>query len=111
MKRPVRIETKESAGGLSVEADGSLKKLAPTLWEFLTHDKYDDGSDRVTGTCLLLKDDGVIKAWLNDKDVDKSCWISGDSWDGLLRAAEKALNDPGTAWRTNKPYTGKKGKK
>lgn len=87
---------------------GSLKKLAPTLWEFLTHQKYDDGSPRETGTALIVFDDGCVKACLNDRDCQKNCWVSSTDWDGLLKACEKALNDTGTAWRTVKPFKGGK---
>jgi hypothetical protein len=109
MKRPVYAGDGQGPGKLNDEASGHLKKLAPALWEFLTHDAYEDGEKRETGTMLVMKDDGVLKGWLNDRDNLKTCWVSGDSWDGLLRAAEKVLGDPGAIWKDAKAYDRKKG--
>lgn len=108
MKRPVRIV--EGGGGVKLtdEQAGSLKRLSMALWEFLTHTAYDDGATRQTGTMLVMVDDACLKAWLNDRDCGHTTWVSGDSWDELLKAAGKAINDPGTHWR---PVTDRKPKK
>lgn len=111
MKRPVYAGKEPKAENMPADAAGHLKKLAPQLWEFLTHATYDDGEARQTGTFMVLVDDGVLKGWVNDKDCGKACWVSADSWENLLRAAQKALEDPGTAWRAVKDWkTPKKGK-
>lgn len=84
---------------------GKTDKLAqgyPRLVEFLTLDRWDDGSPRERGTILILAEDDWWKAWCNDKDGDRSLWVSDSTLGGLLAAVDEHLGSPEAVWRPNR---------
>lgn len=101
MQRPT-YDSELLSEGLPDGAGEQLAKASPLLWHFLCDCKWDDGTDRLPGTVLLLFQDGLLKAWLNDKAVRKTCWVSSDTWGGLLKACQKALEGHGGEWRNDK---------
>jgi hypothetical protein len=109
MKKPLTVP---GAGTLPVDPQGGgwLMKVAPTAWEFLTHETWEDGSPRQTGTLMLLSEDGLLKAWVHDREFSRSVWVSGSTLETLLKALEKALAGEATPWRRDRPQ-GRSGKK
>lgn len=106
MKKPdVRAEL--TAGAREAIAS-DLSKRWPTLWEYLSSAKWDDGSVRETSTLMLLVDEGRLKGCLNDRALERSCWVAADSLMGLLESLEAALESGGTDWRARKEYRKKK---
>jgi hypothetical protein len=66
--------------------------------------EYEDGKRRQTATLTLLWEEQVWKCCVNDRDNNRSLWVSGDSISEVIERAEKALHDDSPAWRTYKPY-------
>jgi hypothetical protein len=60
------------------------------------------GEPRETTTLTLFTDQGMLKAFVNDRDNKVSCCVTADSWTGLWAAVEKALTDPSTDWRAKR---------
>lgn len=98
MKRP------ESMGGIGHEhcmtfADEAFIAEYPVLYSYLTDTKWEDGNPRETTTVLLCVDAGVLKAWVNDRALARSAWVSADSLQGLFRTLEAKLATNQLEWR------------
>jgi hypothetical protein len=96
MKRPEPAAG--TAGGSSVR-DDVLHGWLPSLHDHLTESSWDDGKPRKTSTLMLLVENGVWKAWLHDRDRKMNAWVSGEGWEGLLEAVERALSLQTLEWR------------
>lgn len=96
-------------GGFSAPTDEGFQKKYPGLWEFLTTTEYpDDAGKRENGTMLVFCEDSNWKCCLNDRSSESSAWATGASFDQLLKAIEKGLQDGSLDWRVKKPYPAKK---
>lgn len=102
-----------STGSSPQSASYASCKLAerfPTLWEFLTSSKWEDGGERCTGTMTLMAEQGMVKAALNDRDAGASCFVSGRTLSSLLEAVEKGLDGASLEWRVKRDERPKGGK-
>lgn len=79
-----------------------FSKKHPALWEYLTVDRFDDGTARETATLLLFVEDGLVKGCLNDRAGARSCWVSATSMGGLLGLLEEALQSDQAEWRVKR---------
>lgn len=75
----------------------------PSIVGFLRDEKWDDGSPRQTGTILLMCSEGMWKAWVNDKDVKRSAFVSSDSLRGLLDEVNDGIELDNLDWRRDRP--------
>lgn len=85
--------------------------LYPTLMEFLSEDRYDDGSPRRTATVTLFADAGTVKGSLNDRDLDRVAFVSAESLAALLVILEAKLSESSLDWRDNQGKGRGKGRK
>lgn len=106
MKRPDCHTPASSAKSSSAIA--AFGKQFPTLFEYLTHEKWDDGKPRDTSTVSLFIEGGVFKLALNDKDLSRSLYVSASSYADVWVALETALNDSLADWRPWGRHTKKK---
>lgn len=83
----------------------------PALWEYLTRTEYEGGAARTTATLNLSLSEGLIKAALNDRDNERTLWVSGPSIPEVLAALEELLASDKGEWRVNKPWTPGKAQK
>lgn len=79
-----------------------LSEGYPTLLEFLTRQRWDDGKSRVRGTLLVTWSEGRFRAWLNDKDAGRSAWVSQPTLSDLLASLEAGLDADDLEWRKDK---------
>lgn len=77
----------------------------PSLAEFLTSTKYEDGAPRQCPTITVFYDHPLIKVCLNDRDQGVSCWVSSAGLQGAFLALERGLEGDCLEWR--KPPSGK----
>lgn len=104
LKRPSATEA-----GQQVPYDPSkaevckLSKTLPTFCEFLAREAWPDGEPRERGTILLVFQDSRWRAWVNDKDTQRSAWVSAESIQGVLEAVEKGLLNDSLGWRQDRP--------
>lgn len=101
MKKPEAL-TQPKLLGVPAASDDVAGKMIPSLVEWLTEVVWDDGSKRQTGTVMVLAEDGVFKAWLNDRAMNRSCWLSAESLEALLVRVEDTLACGKGEWRVNK---------
>lgn len=75
----------------------------PILFEFLTADKWEDGTSRVPGAFTLFEQGGRLKASLNDKDGGNVAFITLRGSETIWEQLEHALTSDQTDWRENGP--------
>lgn len=81
----------------------TLASQFPALVEYLTLATWPDGTARETATLLLLSEDGLWKACLNDRGNERSGWLSGSTLGGLLGSLEAHLAEDRMEWRRHRP--------
>jgi len=104
VKRPV--DATDSRNLSTVGADPGWSKRWPALCSHLFDNKYDDGTPRVTSTLMILAELGVLKVCLNDRDAERSAWVSGRGVDEALDALEVGLVEDRLDWRARPPSRG-----
>jgi hypothetical protein len=57
---------------------------------------------------MLFSEAGTWKAWLHDRDAAMGCFVTGTTLDGLLEAAEGAVQAGSGDWRPDKKGGGKR---
>lgn len=104
-----RIDRTNGSSGATPAEDVEFGKLYPTLAEYLTAVRWDDGKPREVATMLLVTELGMWKACLNDRANNRSAWFTGVSVSDLLETIDNALEAESAGWRVNKPYGSRKG--
>lgn len=75
----------------------------PSIIAFLADPVWEDGKPRETGTILLLTQDGVWKAWVNDKAGKVSAFVSAASLRDLLDVVNDGIELDQLDWRRDRP--------
>jgi hypothetical protein len=78
----------------------------PTLVEFLTLDRFNDGTPRVPGTVMLFVEDGRLKVCFNDRQEQVVGFVCVDSLETLLDDLEKLLEGDRVEFRVSKAGRG-----
>jgi hypothetical protein len=109
VKRPVQ-PTPEDANENPVFVDpaGVLLRRTPRLCQYLTDNRWEDGSARETSTITVFLDAGRLKLVLSDRALGRSAFVSGMSLEELLDAVEAGLEGDCLEWRTKTWNGGKK---
>lgn len=71
----------------------------PTVWEYVTTQRYEDGKPRKGSKIALFWADGTFKVNLNDEDGKQGAYYSGESWEACLASLEKHLAAGSVMWR------------
>ena len=79
-------------------ATGLMTSL-PAVFEFLSSDRYPDGSPRERSTMTVFVEDGVVKVCLSDRDQARTLWRSARTLEDVLLALELSLQDASADWR------------
>lgn len=77
----------------------SVLSQMPALHEYLTLDRFDDGSPRERSNLLIFCEDGVIKCCLNDRANGCSLWRSGHDLLDVLTGMDGTLQKGTSDWR------------
>ena len=96
---------------LAAACEEGVHASCETLQEFLARSAWDDGTARSPGTLLVCCQDGHWKAWVNDKDGDRTCWVSGVTLAELLELVSQGLDTDTLPWRAAKRPAGAQGKR
>lgn len=93
------------------EAEDVLSREHPALSEYMTLSKWEDGTERETATLLVLWEEGMWKAQVNDRAQGRAAWWSAWTLTGLLQRVEASLAADEVDWRRKREWGGgKKGK-
>jgi hypothetical protein len=101
LRRPTQGAGKLQPGEPAARDDVSAIDY-PTTVEWLTRTVWEDGAKRATGTVMILAEDGVFKAWLHDREAERSCWLSAGSLLDLVAKVEDVLESGGGDWRVDR---------
>lgn len=110
LKRVVAEAGENGGSSRSLESCQFLKGL-PTVAEFLSLSRWEDGASRETGTVTLFFEEGLLKACLNDRDSGSSAFISARTFTSLFQAMEKGLLAGSLEWRQRGAGKAKPGKR
>ena len=99
MKKP------ENATGIGPRpvgvSDPRMMASLPHLVEYLTCDKWEDGTARQVSSITIFVDEGMLKASLNDKELQRSLFRTSNDLLSLFEALEAAVGQGDAAdWRT-----------
>lgn len=97
MKKPT-YEVKKGAL-CSPSIDPEMREKFPTLVEHLGDEAWEDGSTRETSTITIFLENGMVKMALNDRDGQRSLYITCSRWKDAMNALEKAAAAPSADWR------------
>lgn len=78
----------------------------PTLFEFLTSTRWEDGAGRITGTFTMSYDRGRLKCSLNDRDGGNFVFVTLSPAEVVWEQLERVLSSPSTEWRESEPVRG-----
>lgn len=106
VKRAEKVDKCASDG--KGPADAKFSIGYPALWEYLTLEAWEDGRPRETSTLLLMVEEGLWKACLNDRAQDRSLWVSGHSIDACVASLDDRLTSDSGEWRRRNPAPAKK---
>ena len=102
MRKPKQTQGTPLQKGDLDESDLALKY--PTLYGYLTDERWDTGEPRKTSTLLIFTEEGMLKACLNDRALSQSTFLAGDSLETLLVALETCLAKDSVLWKPHKKY-------
>jgi len=106
MKKALQAHPKQAERG--EWPDEAFKKKYPALCEYMSDDKWEDGSPRKVSSVSLKFQDGLVLATLNDQDGNRGLYRAAPSVHEALTALDKAAIDPGADWRAWNGNTKKK---
>jgi hypothetical protein len=71
----------------------------PATREYLELTQWEDGSPRQPSTVTIFVEHGLVKLCLHDRDQNRSCWVSGDSFEAAWASLEDGLAAGNVEWR------------
>lgn len=96
LKRP----EPDAAGSVKTSMlDEVFRGWLPDLHDRLCETAWDDGKPRKTDTLLLFVENGRWKAHLHDRDGKRGAFVTGESWEEVLEAVNRAIQLSSLEWR------------
>lgn len=80
-------------------SQGVLAKC-PGLVEYLSLGRYEDGTPRQPSTITVFIESGRVKLSLNDRDVERSAYVTGEGLEDALKTMERHLVEGKADWRS-----------
>lgn len=78
---------------------GGLLVKCPILVEYLSAGAYEDGTVRQTSTITVFVEGRGVKLALNDRDMRRGLYVTGDTLEDALKALEKHVGLDRPDWR------------
>lgn len=97
MKRPESAA--KTPEGSAPMVDAAFLKNFPTLVAFLADTKWDDGTPRETGSLSVFIDQGRLKISVNDRDLNRSAYVTAEGLMEGLKTVERGLSADSLEWR------------
>lgn len=80
--------------------DQGFKDEFPTLHQYLTCVRWDDGKPRTTTTLLFFVEGEALKCCINDRDNNRSAFVTSAGFAALLSEVETRLREESLDWKT-----------
>lgn len=100
LRRREKAEDGSKQSQASYDA-GQWAKAFPTLVEFLTEERWEDGAPRETGTVTIMADGGMWKCSIRDRAQGFYAFLSGKTPGDLLAGLERHLLGDSLDWRVD----------
>jgi len=78
-----------------------LSSKYPTIVEFVSCSRWQDGEERVPGSLTLYCQEGAFKCTLREKTLGLVGFVSGKTFTALLHSIETALAKGTVEWRVD----------
>lgn len=91
--------TPTPSGGVG---DKEFSATYPALTEYLTCERYPDGSPREKATLSVFHEDGLFKMCINERDQGLVLFVAEERFSVLLEALELVLQEDRPPWRKSK---------
>ena len=88
--------------------DPTFTKRFPTIWEFLTSDRYGPDQPRERSGLTLHVEAGCFKLYLSEKTKEAGIDATGSTLQLALEALEARLTSDAPGWRSTARKGGKK---
>jgi len=88
--------------------DDAFRRKHPTLVEWMSDGRWEDGSARELSSLSLKWQDGMVLAALNDQEGKRTLYKAAVGVPEAILAIEKALSSPNPEWRSWGARTKKK---
>lgn len=98
MKKPSKEQ--EQAASKTGCPDAVLSNTYPRIMEYLTTEKWEDGSSRTLSKLGICVQDGLISVALNDGALKQSLYTQAGSLGEAMKLLEKALEAGSGNWRS-----------
>jgi len=99
MKRPVN----GNGGSLGVnEPDHVFFDWYPHLHERMSETKWEDGKPRKVDTLMVFREHSMWKILIHDREARTKAWVSGSSWEEVLKRLEQGLAEETLEWTPEK---------
>jgi len=80
--------------------DDDFRDRMPNLYEYLTLERWQDGSVRTTSTLTIFVSGGNLKVVLNDRDNNRSAFFNASTFDSCLTEIESQLKADRVDWKS-----------
>ena len=99
MRRPNNHES-ERLPTSAMASPGKWGEGYPSLWAFLADPAFDDGSPRTTGTVMLFCEQGRLKAWVHDREMERTAFLTARCPEDLFAELNDGLETDDMDWRS-----------
>lgn len=86
----------------------AFREALPTLYEYLFHEVFDDGTPRVTSSLSIFTEAGALKLALNDREQDLVAFLTIEDVQSGLETLESRLCADSLDWRPSRGGRAKK---
>lgn len=101
----------DAAGGACVKpTDPAFEKAYPALWEYCTAGTHEDGTERPLSKMSLNVVEGRWSVYFADAATKSGFFLSGTTFQELLKSLEKHLAAGTAEWRRMPDWAKKRGK-
>lgn len=98
MKRPNDV-TPEGVPQ-AVASDEKFLRKYPEITAYLSDTSWEDGAAREPSALSVFIEGGMFKVAMNDKDLRRSLYISGVTFEAAMASLETALGKSQADWRS-----------
>lgn len=100
LKKPAQTSAKTSNQECWMDKD--FQQSYPTLHEYLTQTQWADRSPRITATMTMYYDGCSMVVAINDRDNERSAFVSAKDFTSLMDAIERGLSEDTLEWKNRK---------
>lgn len=95
MRRPTNGNGGSSGAN---EPDPVFFDWYPHLHERMSETRWEDGKPRKVDTLMIFREHSMWKILIHDREARLKAWVSGSSWEGVLKSLERGVGEETLEW-------------